>query len=174
MEVRAEKTDLVEKYCLSQEILADYKTDRIIEMMRKNPFSSITLCAILKVKKLCVSIYALDFAIVNKNDPIIDFVIDFYKETDFLNSPTSKSKLTPLHIAAMTGHCSAAKKLLEDGADVNSRDCKKWTPLHHAALTGNEEMVSLLIEKGTDIEAMTVAKGRVGYFDADRFRTKIL
>jgi ankyrin repeat protein len=41
----------------------------------------------------------------------------------------------PLHYAALTGNLSAARLLLERGADVNARDDTEWTPLR-ALLNG--------------------------------------
>lgn len=55
---------------------------------------------------------------------------------------------TPLHLAAATGATSAAKLLLENGANVHATDDGHRTPLHHAALIRSTEMVSLLLQHG--------------------------
>ncbi len=49
---------------------------------------------------------------------------------------------------------SSAKKILDGGSDVNSRDDQGRTALMHAASLGDEKMVMLLLEKGADINLM--------------------
>ncbi len=57
----------------------------------------------------------------------------------------------PFHQAVAKGDIEQVKKLLADGADVNTRDERSQTPLHYAARGGHEEIVRLLIDKGADV-----------------------
>lgn len=63
---------------------------------------------------------------------------------------------TPLHEAAEAGKDLAEiRQLIEDGADVNSRDFGDRTPLHYAAHFNPEpSIVEALIEAGADVNAM--------------------
>jgi ankyrin repeat protein len=61
---------------------------------------------------------------------------------------------TPLHNLAYFNVVNRAKRLIEQGIDVNAHeDCHGMTPLHCAAFQGNEEMVELLLDNGADIHA---------------------
>jgi len=61
----------------------------------------------------------------------------------------SKSDETPLMLAALKGHTSFAKRLIERGADVYKTG---WTPLHYAATGGHVEMIKLLLENHAYID----------------------
>lgn len=39
---------------------------------------------------------------------------------------------TPLHIAALHGHCDVVSRLLSEKANINAQDRNGWTPLHCA------------------------------------------
>ena len=56
-----------------------------------------------------------------------------------------------LHIAASKGHIEFARRLLEYGADVNTRDDDERTPLHWAATYGNPLMASFLLNVGAAV-----------------------
>ena len=56
--------------------------------------------------------------------------------------------LTPLR---QTRSCEIALFLIENGANVNSRDSVQTSPLSGAILTKNREMIQLLINNGADI-----------------------
>ena len=60
---------------------------------------------------------------------------------------------TPLHKAAMDGQLVVARFLIDNGADVESRDAYGRTPLHQAALKGHKSMAELLLSKGADPNA---------------------
>lgn len=57
-----------------------------------------------------------------------------------------------LHWAVMVGQTKAARVLLENGADVNSKDVYGGTPLHSAVLF-SLKLSRLLLEKGADVDA---------------------
>jgi tetratricopeptide (TPR) repeat protein len=58
-----------------------------------------------------------------------------------------------LHVAAGSGACQAAEKLLEHGAkpDVQAND--KETPLHLAAADGQTQLIKILVESRADVNA---------------------
>ncbi|MCX6773812.1 MAG: ankyrin repeat domain-containing protein [Candidatus Micrarchaeota archaeon] len=51
------------------------------------------------------------------------------------------------------GNLEDAKRLLENGADIEARDSHGWTALIYAAQNNYPEICSFLIEKGADINA---------------------
>jgi len=73
----------------------------------------------------------------------------------------------PIHIAAFRGNLERVKRLVENGADVNSKGPGDSTPLHNAATMSAAKVkygdyvgvVSYLIEKGADVNA----KNTCGY-----------
>ncbi|KAH3695517.1 serine/threonine-protein phosphatase 6 regulatory ankyrin repeat subunit B-like [Dreissena polymorpha] len=56
-----------------------------------------------------------------------------------------------LHIAASKGHIPFCQRLMDYGADVNSRDDDQRTPLHWSATYGNPAMTEFLITKGASV-----------------------
>ena len=52
---------------------------------------------------------------------------------------------SPLEQAAFKGNVEAVRRLLDDGADIESGD---MTPLHLAIYHGHTEVVQLLLERG--------------------------
>lgn len=63
---------------------------------------------------------------------------------------------TPLHNAAARGDLDLAKRLLNEGNDVNARTKGGSTPLHWAALRGNIAIIKLLIANGATVDAKTL------------------
>jgi hypothetical protein len=61
--------------------------------------------------------------------------------------------MTPLHVAALTGHKDIAELLLAKGADVNAKSNGGLTPLHQAAYHGHKDLAELLLSKGADVNA---------------------
>lgn len=63
---------------------------------------------------------------------------------------------TPLGAAAQAGDKGSVSVLLDNGADINARDCdeRAATPLWNAASRGHTDTARLLVERGADIELM--------------------
>lgn len=63
-------------------------------------------------------------------------------------------QFTPLMVASANGHEEAARVLINNGADVNTkRTYRRITPLMMAVREGHMEIVKLLLEKGADVNA---------------------
>ena len=63
---------------------------------------------------------------------------------------------SPLHDAAKRGDVETARKLIEQGADVNGKDDEYGnTPLFYAAHKGKKDVAEFLIAKGADVNAKT-------------------
>ena len=60
---------------------------------------------------------------------------------------------TPLHCAALDGHCDAAVLLLDAGARVGDPISDGWTALHWAADSGHTNMCQLLLCRGASLDA---------------------
>ena len=60
---------------------------------------------------------------------------------------------TCLHAAAVNGHLSICRLLIDKGAELESKDWYGWAPLHHAAIEGHIEIVRLLCDRGADVKA---------------------
>ena len=67
-------------------------------------------------------------------------------DVNFLNAQDE----SPLMYAALNGHLSLAKKLIQKEADVNKTG---WTPLHYAASKGHLEMLRLLLDHNAFVDA---------------------
>ncbi|KMP02779.1 NACHT and Ankyrin domain containing protein [Coccidioides immitis RMSCC 2394] len=60
---------------------------------------------------------------------------------------------TPLFWAASRGHGEVARLLLDNGANVNSKDKNKLTPLHVATTSEHTKLMTLFLDRGAHIEA---------------------
>ncbi|KAI6170524.1 Suppressor of tumorigenicity 14 protein-like protein [Aphelenchoides bicaudatus] len=73
------------------------------------------------------------------------------KKNPKLVNITDKDHQTPLHIAALSGHCDIISLLLSNGADVNVLGKYSLSALHLASVNGHIECVKILLNKKADI-----------------------
>jgi ankyrin repeat protein len=64
-----------------------------------------------------------------------------------------------LHAMALIGNVEEVRRLVNDGANINSKDSTDATPLHKAVISGNENLIAYLLEKGAKVNA----KDNVGF-----------
>ena len=64
------------------------------------------------------------------------------------------------------GNTAKVIEMINEGADINTRDSIQRTPLHAAARKNNTEIMELLITKGADIEATVAGIKFTPLFDA--------
>ncbi len=69
------------------------------------------------------------------------------------NQATGESSDAPLSMAVLKGDLPTVRRLIAEGADVNSRDENGSTPLHAAAFLGRYEIAAVLLERGADPNA---------------------
>jgi ankyrin repeat protein len=73
--------------------------------------------------------------------------------------PSSASLMT----AVKADNTEEARKLIEKGADANSRtSASGWSVLHYAARNGNVEIVQLLLKAGADPNYSGTMEGQTG------------
>ena len=75
-----------------------------------------------------------------------------------LNRRNASPEDTPLHWAAKDNNVAEAKRLIDNGAEVNAKAENDITPLHVAAVVNALEVAKLLIDNG----AAVTAKGKGG------------
>jgi hypothetical protein len=74
-------------------------------------------------------------------------------DPDLLNEQDERG-LTPLHIAAASGHKEVVQMLLASKAAVDVKGDYGSTPLHVAAAKGQREIVEMLLSSGADVNAV--------------------
>jgi ankyrin repeat protein len=82
---------------------------------------------------------------------IVQFLI--VEHSQEMDSRGGYAKSTLLHLASQEGHVAVARFLVEQGADVMSRDRYGRTPLHEASKSGKLEAVQFLIDHGSLVTA---------------------
>ena len=68
-----------------------------------------------------------------------------------INVKNNDSGFTPLQFTTDT---EIAKILIQNGANIESKDKHGWTSLHHTSIINNVEMAKLLLENSANIEAL--------------------
>lgn len=85
-------------------------------------------------------------------------------KADIDKEPRSSILRTPLHLAAIRGHTSIVRLLIQSGCDKNTKDFDENTPLHHASEFGHFECIIYLIKEA---EADCMSKNKFGYIPSD-------
>lgn len=62
-------------------------------------------------------------------------------------------KISPVHMAALGNSPNFLLSLLDNGADIESRNGILSTPLHYASLRSNTACLSILLDRGANMEA---------------------
>lgn len=68
--------------------------------------------------------------------------------------------------ACFNGKTKIAASLIQQGADVNVKDCNNHTPLHFACKQGNLQLVKLLCARCADVNAQGITKSTPLHFAA--------
>lgn len=83
----------------------------------------------------------------------LDAIKELLASAPWLATQADANGFTPLHVAAMWGHCDIAERLLRAGADMNARNRAGMTPLHGAAMADHVDVVHLLLAGKADVKA---------------------
>ena len=59
-----------------------------------------------------------------------------------------------MHAAALSGHASTVRLLLEHGSDIDAQDLLMHTPLFRACEMGHTDVVQALIDGGAQVEVI--------------------
>ncbi|CAI4231972.1 unnamed protein product [Auanema sp. JU1783] len=100
--------------------------------------------------KMTNGITPLHVAAMHCSVEAIDLLINLGAKIDMKD----ENGITPLMLASKDPESTAAARiLLDNGAEVNTRSRKGWTALHFAILNSSREMIGCLLEGGADIAA---------------------
>ncbi|XP_035175761.1 inversin isoform X3 [Oxyura jamaicensis] len=84
------------------------------------------------------------------SDDVIRTMLNLKLDIDI--NMTDKYAGTALHAAALSGHVSTVKLLLEHNAQVDALDVMKHTPLFRACEMGHKEVIQTLIKGGARVD----------------------
>ncbi len=90
---------------------------------------------------------AIHMASANGNNEVVTILLK--KDPTTINDVDNRGN-TPLHWAAMKDKPETVKLLMENGADIESKDADGWTPLHYAAAFSSLQTVQTLVDLGAD------------------------
>jgi pectate lyase len=82
----------------------------------------------------------LEIALINNRSDIVELLV-------------AKGADVSLHTAVLIGDLAKVKSLIEEAADVNTKDASDNTPLHYAVQGRNRDLVEFLIASGADVNA---------------------
>ncbi|KAK2902985.1 hypothetical protein Q8A67_007698 [Cirrhinus molitorella] len=88
------------------------------------------------------------------SDDVIEIMLDLKKDLDI--NMTDKYGGTALHAAALSGHVSTVRLLLERGAMVDPLDVMKHTPLFRACEMGHRDVILTLIKGGARVDLVDI------------------
>ncbi|XP_052474363.1 inversin isoform X1 [Carassius gibelio] len=88
------------------------------------------------------------------SDDVIKTMLDLKKDLDI--NMTDKYGGTALHAAALSGHVSTVRLLLEQGAMVDPLDVMKHTPLFRACEMGHRDVILTLIKGGARVDLVDI------------------
>ncbi|XP_067304688.1 inversin isoform X2 [Pseudorasbora parva] len=88
------------------------------------------------------------------SDDVIKIMLDLKKDLDI--NMTDKYGGTALHAAALSGHVSTVRLLLELGAMVDPLDVMKHTPLFRACEMGHRDVILTLIKGGARVDLVDI------------------
>jgi len=92
---------------------------------------------------------ALHYAVQGESLGAVKMIIEYDKS--LVNVPQTKG-FFPIHFAAHLGNLPILQCLLDNGANIESKDTKKWNALHHATAQNKIECVKFLLEKMTPFQ----------------------
>lgn len=81
---------------------------------------------------------------------------------------------TSLHYAAKAGHVEIVQRLLECGADCNTKDLKSKTPLHYSVRREGSQCLKMLLQQDIDIAARDLGGYSVWHSAARRNNVQAL
>ena len=81
---------------------------------------------------------------------------------------------TPLHLACINRKYKTAAILLKFGADVHSRNAKKWTPLDCAASVGAVHCAKMLLDAHAPIDPLDRTKTTPLHLAAENGHSRML
>ncbi|KAK0704291.1 ankyrin repeat-containing domain protein [Lasiosphaeris hirsuta] len=144
----AHRTDDARRAALLQAVEQDHEGDKWLLLTRSDFEESL---------KGELGPYVLSRAVEQCHEPVINLLlarseIDADQKDKDGRTPLLKIAEASLAVAVRQ-MLRSGKLLVEQGANIESKDRSGWTPLSHAVESGNEAVVQLLLEKRADVES---------------------
>lgn len=89
----------------------------------------------------------LGAAVEGRNEAVLTALLEAGAQAD-VNAVSETTRMSPLHLAARSGHPAIARRLMASGADVELLDISKRSALHYAVERGHREIVQDLLTIG--------------------------
>jgi len=130
---------------------------RIVEIIRNNPdkinlLNETTLFDCVSGSEIKLKCSILIEAVAANHSKSVKKLI---KSRADVNTRTVPNGFTPLHFASACGHEKIVRLLLDNGAQINSRNDTGKTPLIVAATHGHADIVKILLKNGADVNMQT-------------------